>query len=378
MMDAPLSAVNPAVSTDSPRQRGVFRDLFNREVVLEYGPGSYVDPDVVVDTPEKIHIGANTVIRKGVVLRPETGEIVIGNNCVINHYTVLHAKGGIYIGDWCIISPHCAFYAQNHTFDRFDVPITKQPNIGKGIYLMGDNLIESHSVVCDNVTLGKGAVIGANSTVTSSISFASVAAGSPARVIRTRYGEQYDFQERERATAHGMPEDIRRYVQGRSELLQRLVSPDDCVLDLGCGEGIMTRKIAKKCSNVTGCDYCASVMDVAAKNHPEIKFLQANVTAIPFENDRFSRVVFTEVAEHLLPIQLKKALQEIVRVLRPDGALLFTTPITGSGWNTSSYAHIYEYSQEQVTTMLKEYFDVVQLVNSSFGLFTASGKKINQ
>ncbi|MBN1759674.1 MAG: methyltransferase domain-containing protein [Chitinispirillaceae bacterium] len=375
MIDASSPAVNIPAQTDTTKQRGVFRDLFNREVELEYGPGSYVDPEVVVDAPGKISIGANTIIRKGVVLRTDDGEIHIGNNCEINHYSVLHANGGIYIGDWCVIAPHCAFYAHNYTFDRFDTPITKQYVGGKGIYLMGDNLIGSHSVVCDNVTLGKGAVIGANSTVTRSVSFAAVAAGSPARIIRTRYGDHYDFQERERATEHGMPEDIMRYVQGRAELLTRFVSPDDSVLDLGCGEGMMTRKIAEKCNNITGCDYSSSVMEVAAKKFPQIKFIQANVTSIPFENDRFSRVIFTEVAEHLLPIQLKKALQEIVRVLHPDGALLLTTPITGSAWNTSSYAHIYEYSPQQITSLLKEHFDVVQMVNSTFGLFTASGKK---
>ena len=73
------------------------------------------------------------------VLRPETGCIAIGSNVVINHYTVIHAKGGVEIGDWSVIAPHCGFFAQNHSFDSFDMPITKQPNVGRGITLMGDN-----------------------------------------------------------------------------------------------------------------------------------------------------------------------------------------------------------------------------------------------
>jgi acetyltransferase-like isoleucine patch superfamily enzyme len=86
---------------------------------LRIGRNSQVSPKVVIEQPENIVVGDNVQIKQGVVLRPETGFIHIGNNVVINHYTVIHAKGGVEIGDWTIIAPHCGIYAQNHSFDSF-------------------------------------------------------------------------------------------------------------------------------------------------------------------------------------------------------------------------------------------------------------------
>jgi acetyltransferase-like isoleucine patch superfamily enzyme len=366
----------PRGASQGIKVRGVFNDLFNRPVTLQYGEGSYIDPDVVVDTPERIIIGTNTIIRKGVVLRPEGGEIVIGNNCVINHYCIFHGKGGIYLGDWCIVAPQSGFYAQNHSFDRFDLPITKQPNIGKGIYLVGDNWIGGSCVICDDVTLGKGAIIGANSTVTKSVPMAVIAAGSPARVIKNRFDPGWQAHERASAPEGNIPAKIVPDDQQRDELLQQFVDAQDSVLEVGCGRGNITTKLANKASSVIGCDDCESSVIGAQERHPGITFVTANVTNLPFENNRFSRVVCSEVAQRLLLPQLVKMVQEIARVLRRDGALLLTTPITGAGSNTSTYAHIYEYSQQEVTFLLSNFFNEVKLVHPGFGFFYAAQKKM--
>ena len=112
------------------RSKNRFRDLNNRKNLLTYGHNTIIDPEVIVNQPDSVKIGAHCVIRKGVVLRPEDGEIVIGDHCVINHYTILHGKGGIYIGDWTVMSAHCGLYAENHSYERFDLPITQQENVG--------------------------------------------------------------------------------------------------------------------------------------------------------------------------------------------------------------------------------------------------------
>jgi acetyltransferase-like isoleucine patch superfamily enzyme len=360
---------------DEQKNRVQVTDLYGKPVSLSVGIGSYIDPEVIVDLPDKIHIGNNTIIRKGVVLRSETGEIFVGDNCVINHYTVFHAKGGIYIGDWTVIAPQCGFYAQNHSFDQFDIPITLQPNIGKGIYLMGDNWIGSHSVLCDDVTLGKGTVIGANSTVTRSLPMAVIAVGSPAKVTKNRFPDSWDFRHRERAVETGMPSDILDYVLERGRLLKQLVGAEDIVLDLGCGEGIITAMIAENTPNSIGCDYCCSAVEVARAKYPQISFVQSNVTNLEFEDETFTKVIFSEVAEHLLPVQFAHSLREIARALRKDGTLLLTTPVTGKGTHTATYSHIYEYSAEEIHTLLGVRFSEVKLLHSGFGLFAACGKK---
>ncbi len=369
--------VNQTRSTSGPGEpalrQSVHRvvNLSNEPVDFTCGPDTSIDPDVVIDTPERVRIGAHCVIRKGVVLRPEGGEIVIGDHCVINHYSVFHGKGGVYIGDWTVIAPHCGFYAQNHTFDRFDVPITKQPNVGRGIYVMGDNWVGAGAVVCDDVTLGKGAVIGANATVTKSVPMAAVAVGSPARVIHKRYGPDWDFQQRERAACAGMPQEIQNYVEQRGRRLAELLGPQDTVLDIGCGEGIITSLLAQTGARVTGCDYSLEAVETAARQFPNIRFVYSNSTCLRFENGSFTTAVLSEVAEHLLREQLEKTLREASRVLQPRGLLLLATPLTGKGTCTSTYAHIYEYAQDEMQVLLDQVFDEVRLLDNRFGLFVA-------
>ncbi|MBN1796320.1 MAG: methyltransferase domain-containing protein [Sedimentisphaerales bacterium] len=368
--------VTPQPKESSPeiREKLIFaRDLNGREISLKAGAGTVIDTDVIIDCPEKVKIGANTKIRKGVVLRPEGGEIVIGDNCVINHYTVIHGKGGIYIGDWTIMSPHCGIYAQNHSFDSFDLPITKQPNVGKGVYLMGDNWVGAGAIICDDVTIGKGAVIGANSTVTKSVSMALVAAGSPAKIINRRYPDKWDFSNRERAVPEGMPQDIYEHVMERCRLIKELVNPDDVVLDVGCGEGIVTVEIAKKAKTVVGCDYSIEAVNIAGKLHPEVEFVYSNSTSLRFADNSFTKVVLSDVAEHLMPIQFVNTVGQINRVLKSGCELILATPLTGYGKNTSTYAHIYEYSESEMLRLLSGIFYDVKLINKHYGLIV--GKK---
>jgi acetyltransferase-like isoleucine patch superfamily enzyme/SAM-dependent methyltransferase len=366
-----LPAPEIAVASTSPSSVGRVRDLHNREVQVCCGHDTYVDPDVVIDTPNLVKIGSNSVIRKGVVLRAEGGEIVIGDHCVINHYCVFHGKGGIHVGDWTIIAPHCGLYAQNHTFGRFDVPITKQPNVGKGIYLMGDNWIGAGAIVCDDVTLGKGAIIGAGATVSKSIPMASVAVGVPARVIKKRYQADWDFHQRERATCEGMPAHIDAHVQERGRSLAMFVETDDHVLDVGCGEGTVTRLIAQACARVVGCDYSLEAVETARKHVPNAEFVYCNCTALRFSDGTFTKVVLSDVAEHLLPVQLRRTLDEVARVLTSQGALILATPLSGNGTRASTYAHIYEYSQEEISAYLNRAFCDVRLVDRRFGILLA-------
>ena len=57
------------------------------------------------------------------------------------------------------------------------------------IHIEDDVWLAANVVVIDGVTIGKGAVIGAGSVVTHDIPDNSVAAGNPARVIRTATDE---------------------------------------------------------------------------------------------------------------------------------------------------------------------------------------------
>jgi acetyltransferase-like isoleucine patch superfamily enzyme len=74
----------------------------------------------------------------------------------------------------------------NHRFDDPDKPVPWQGFTSKGPTRLGDNVwLGANVVVTSGVTIGDRCVIGANSVVTTDLPPLSIAAGVPARVIRT-------------------------------------------------------------------------------------------------------------------------------------------------------------------------------------------------
>lgn len=92
----------------------------------------------------------------------------------------------IKIGDNVIMGQNVRFHAQNHRFDRIDIPIRNQGTTQIRITIEDDCWIGGGTVFLDGVTVGTGSVIGANSLVNKDIEPYSVAVGNPAKVIKKR------------------------------------------------------------------------------------------------------------------------------------------------------------------------------------------------
>jgi len=100
-----------------------------------------------------------------------------------------------------------------------------------------------------------------------------------------------------------------------------LVGKGNYVLDIGCNDGSLTQEIAKN-NKTVGLELSKGAVDLAKKKGLDVE--QGSVYALPFENETFDVVHFSEVIEHLL--DTNKALQEIYRVLKKGGKLVVTTP----------------------------------------------------
>jgi acetyltransferase-like isoleucine patch superfamily enzyme len=80
----------------------------------------------------------------------------------------------------------CFISDGSHRFDDPKLPVTWQGFSTKGPTRIGDNVwCGANVVITTGVTIGERCVIGANSVVTESIPPFSIAAGAPARVLRT-------------------------------------------------------------------------------------------------------------------------------------------------------------------------------------------------
>ncbi|MCM8788149.1 MAG: methyltransferase domain-containing protein [Candidatus Omnitrophica bacterium] len=98
------------------------------------------------------------------------------------------------------------------------------------------------------------------------------------------------------------------------------------VLDAGCGLGLITNELIKRKSDVYGIDISKKSVEYLKNKFNSEKFMFSSVAKLPFKNDFFDLVIFTEVLEHIEKKDQLTALRELYRVLKPKGFLVLTTP----------------------------------------------------
>lgn len=134
--------------------------------------------------PGRLELGPRTVVGSG--LRIARGaRLVTGANTGLG--TNLTVMADVRIGDDCLISASVAFIGNDHPFDEPDTLIREHSsNPFASIVLEGDNLVGYGVIILGSVRIGRGAVIGAGSLVTSDLPPMSVCVGHPARPLRRR------------------------------------------------------------------------------------------------------------------------------------------------------------------------------------------------
>jgi SAM-dependent methyltransferase len=107
------------------------------------------------------------------------------------------------------------------------------------------------------------------------------------------------------------------------------------VLDVGCGEGQVARRLAARGAEVVGIDPTAGQIDVAVARAGGPTYLRGNAGMLPLRDSVFDAVVMCLVIEHIE--DHATAISEMARVLEPGGVclLLVNHPLLqtpGSGW----------------------------------------------
>jgi ubiquinone/menaquinone biosynthesis C-methylase UbiE len=109
------------------------------------------------------------------------------------------------------------------------------------------------------------------------------------------------------------------------KLLATMPTPKK-ILDYGCGQGRYITELRKifPLADISGCDVSDKGMVIAGTNNPGVSFIGMDSESIDCLDESFDLVISIEVLEHVGDV--RKAIQEIVRVLRPGGTALITTP----------------------------------------------------
>lgn len=158
--------------------------------------------------PQKLRIGANSIIDDGVILNAdgsETSSIVLGARTVIREYAILEAhKGRITLDDDVFIGAHCSIYGQgsitigagsliatgtsiissNHSYADPDRPYADQGESALGVVISPNCWIGANCTILDGVVLGNNSVVAAGAVVNRSFEGNVVLGGVPARILK--------------------------------------------------------------------------------------------------------------------------------------------------------------------------------------------------
>lgn len=171
--------------------------VIGRNVTIRHGDNIILGRNVIIDDncvidargagEHGIVIEDDTIIGRDTIIQSKAGPIRIGQGSNIGSHSLICAMGGVDVGENALIAGGCKISGGMYHAKRTDVPIIKQ-----GVYTAGPVVIKPDvwfgmgAMVLDNVTVGRGAILGSGAVATRDIPDFAVAVGIPAKVIRIR------------------------------------------------------------------------------------------------------------------------------------------------------------------------------------------------
>lgn len=146
----------------------------------------HLDTNILVHADSVLEIGKRvTIMDHSRIAAKNGGKLYIGNHSLIGRYCILSAWHEIIIEDNVLFSNMIWITDHQHRFDlKLPVDFSNCDNL-KAIRIKSGTWIGNKVTIMQGVTIGKNCVIGANSVVTKDVPDSCVAAGVPAKIIKT-------------------------------------------------------------------------------------------------------------------------------------------------------------------------------------------------
>ena len=146
-------------------------------------------------------------------------------------------------------------------------------------------------------------------------------------------------------------------------LLNAMDSHARRVLDIGCGDGTLTFRLARKSPRVWGIDDSLLPLQLARTEFARRRqapplLMNADARRLPFADSEFDCVVLADGIEHINAPDA--VMSEAHRVLRTGGQILVTTPRRQGATAPHEY-HCREYTAVELRDLLSEWFSGVQV-----------------
>lgn len=108
--------------------------------------------------------------------------------------------------------------------------------------------------------------------------------------------------------------------------IKQHIPADGTVLDVGCGNGVISRALGKEGFRVRGIDVSEKTIETARQQStlPNVQFDCVSAEALTLEQEKYDAIVCSEVLEHLdNPSNL---LESLYKTLKTHGVLIVTVP----------------------------------------------------
>lgn len=134
---------------------------------------------------------------------------------------------------------------------------------------------------------------------------------------------------------------------------------DKKVVDIACGEGYGSFLMSKYAKNFTVIDIDEDTIINANSKYKNnnLSYLQGDVSEIPLQSSTIDAVISFETIEHTT--KHDEIMQEIKRVLKPDGLLIMSSPDKSNYSEKRGFInkyHVKELYSEEFKNLIKKYF----------------------
>jgi ubiquinone/menaquinone biosynthesis C-methylase UbiE len=107
--------------------------------------------------------------------------------------------------------------------------------------------------------------------------------------------------------------------------LLEYIKKNEKLLDLGCGNGRLYKRIQSLGVDYTGIDLSENLIKKAEELYPQAKFYVASALDLSFPDSTFDKIISIAVLHHIPSYKLRiKFMEEVHRVLKKDGQLILT------------------------------------------------------
>ena len=121
---------------------------------------------------------------------------------------------------------------------------------------------------------------------------------------------------------------VKQYLEAEIQFVIRHLDRTDSVLELGCGYGRVTFRLAEVAKHVVGIDTAAESLRLASQlsgSCPECEFLEMDALELAFDDAEFDKVVCVQNGICAFGGDRDLLVRQALRVTRPGGRIYFST-----------------------------------------------------